>query len=380
MAVDSLRCRICEASYPAIASGICVRCFGPLEPVYDWEAIGRVVSREQIEAGPRSLWRYDDLLPTDAPADAALGPGLDTARPAPRLASALGIGELYLKLDLSNPTHSFKDRVVAVAAQKALEFGLGDAVVRRRRATSRTPSPRAPRRSACRAVDLLPGRPRAGEARRDHGLRRADLRRARQLRRLLAPRQRAGGRGRLGVSSTSICARTTRRARRRSRSRSPSSSAGRRRTQSSRRIGSGCDVHEDLAGVRAVRAARADRRASARSSSAGQAVGCSPVALGVGRGPAGIAGAPADGRVLDRDRQRRPTATSSIATAKTSGGAIYAVPEDEIGDRTCRCSRRRPASSARRAAGVTLGALRDAPRRARSGSTTVSSCSSPAPG
>jgi len=125
MPVESLRCRICEASYPAVASGVCVRCFGPLEPVYDWDAIARVVSRERIESGPRSMWRYVDLLPAEMPEDGGSSPGWTPLVPAPRLASALGIGELYLKLDLSNPTHSFKDRVVAVAAQKALEFELG---------------------------------------------------------------------------------------------------------------------------------------------------------------------------------------------------------------------------------------------------------------
>jgi threonine synthase len=125
MPVDSLRCRICEASYPAVASGVCVRCFGPLEPVYDWDAIARLVSRERIEAGPRSMWRYVDLLPAELPSDGVSSPGWTPLVPAPRLASALGIGELYLKLDLANPTHSFKDRVVAVAAQKALEFDLG---------------------------------------------------------------------------------------------------------------------------------------------------------------------------------------------------------------------------------------------------------------
>jgi len=67
MAVDTLRCRICESEYPAVASGVCLRCFGPLEPVYDWEAVARAVSRESIEAGPRSLWRYEALLPTSAP-------------------------------------------------------------------------------------------------------------------------------------------------------------------------------------------------------------------------------------------------------------------------------------------------------------------------
>jgi len=124
MPVELLRCRICESEYPALANGICVRCFGPLEPVYDWEALAGVVSRERIEAGPYSLWRYADLLPALPPPDAASGPGFTPLLPAPRLASALGIGELLLKLDLANPTHSFKDRVVAVAAAKAQEFGL----------------------------------------------------------------------------------------------------------------------------------------------------------------------------------------------------------------------------------------------------------------
>ena len=63
MPVDVLRCRICESDYPALANGICVRCFGPLEPVYDWDELASVVTRERIEAGPNSLWRYADLLP-----------------------------------------------------------------------------------------------------------------------------------------------------------------------------------------------------------------------------------------------------------------------------------------------------------------------------
>src|SRR6059058_1243195 len=63
MPVETLRCRVCEAEYPAVASGSCARCFGPLEPVYDWDAIARVATRERIAAGPHSLWRYEALLP-----------------------------------------------------------------------------------------------------------------------------------------------------------------------------------------------------------------------------------------------------------------------------------------------------------------------------
>jgi threonine synthase len=91
--------------------------------VYDWDAVARSVSRASIEAGPRSLWRYAPLLPVAPPPDAHAGPGWTPLVPAPRLAAAVGVGEVLLKLDHTNPTHSFKDRVVAVAAAKALELG-----------------------------------------------------------------------------------------------------------------------------------------------------------------------------------------------------------------------------------------------------------------
>src|SRR3954453_5362713 len=123
MSVDTLRCRVCEVEYPAVASGSCLRCFGPLEPVYDVALVARLATRERIAAGPRSLWRYEALLPTSAPLDASSGPGWTPLMRAPRLARAGGVRGLYLKLDHTNPTHSFKDRVVGVAAAKAAELG-----------------------------------------------------------------------------------------------------------------------------------------------------------------------------------------------------------------------------------------------------------------
>jgi len=91
--------------------------------VYDREEQRRTVSRASIAAGPLSIWRYADLLPVAAPAEQRLAPGFTPLVQAPRLAETLGLGELWLKLDTANPTHSFKDRVVAVAAAKALELG-----------------------------------------------------------------------------------------------------------------------------------------------------------------------------------------------------------------------------------------------------------------
>ena len=123
MPATALRCRVCETHYPLDPIGVCSKCFGPLDPVYDRDEQRRVVSRERIEAGPRSIWRYADLLPVAAPAERRLAPGFTPLVQAPRLAEELGVRELWLKLDTANPTHSFKDRVVAVACAVALEHG-----------------------------------------------------------------------------------------------------------------------------------------------------------------------------------------------------------------------------------------------------------------
>ena len=123
MPATALRCRVCETQYPLDPIGVCSRCFGPLDPVYDRDEQRRLVSRERIEAGPRSIWRYADLLPVAPPVEQSLPPGCTPLVQAPRLARALGIRELWLKLDTANPTHSFKDRVVAVACAKAQQHG-----------------------------------------------------------------------------------------------------------------------------------------------------------------------------------------------------------------------------------------------------------------
>jgi threonine synthase len=122
--VTALRCRECGETEPPAASHVCGFCFGPLEVVYDTAV---EVSRERIEAGPRSLWRYQDLLPvlSDDPATRVdLGTGLSPLRPAPRLAARLGLGELWLKDDTRNPSGSFKDRVVTVALSAGRALGI----------------------------------------------------------------------------------------------------------------------------------------------------------------------------------------------------------------------------------------------------------------
>jgi len=121
-AILGLRCRECGREYPAEPIHVCEYCFAPLEVVYDYDEIRSVISPEKIAAGPRSIWRYADLLPGgDKRVD--LGAGLTPLVPAPRLGAELGLHDLWLKNDTLNPTHSFKDRVVSVALTVARDFG-----------------------------------------------------------------------------------------------------------------------------------------------------------------------------------------------------------------------------------------------------------------
>jgi threonine synthase len=121
--VEGLRCKECARSYPALALHVCEWCFGPLEVVYDYEAIAASISAEKIAAGPKSIWRYGDLLPASPEGSVDLGAGFTPLLKADRLAAELGLSELWLKNDTVNPTGSFKDRVVSVALTRARELG-----------------------------------------------------------------------------------------------------------------------------------------------------------------------------------------------------------------------------------------------------------------
>jgi threonine synthase len=122
--IKGLQCRECGRPYPPEALHVCEFCFGPLEVTYDYEALRRQVTRQSIEAGPPSIWRYRPLLPIVGEAAVGRACGFTPLLRARNLARALDVRELYLKNDTVNhPTLSFKDRVVAVAVTRALEMG-----------------------------------------------------------------------------------------------------------------------------------------------------------------------------------------------------------------------------------------------------------------
>jgi threonine synthase len=122
--VNGLQCKECGQEYPQKPLYVCENCFGPLEIVYDYDGITKVIRREKIASRDKNLWRYRELLPIDGEPRVGLYSGFTPLVRAHRLGEALGVKELYIKDDsVNHPSFSYKDRVVSVAISKAIEFG-----------------------------------------------------------------------------------------------------------------------------------------------------------------------------------------------------------------------------------------------------------------
>ena len=117
-----LQCHLCKAQFPPEALYVCDRCLGPLEPVYDYRAVH--LTRADVERRPKNLWRYQELLPIADRPRTGFNSGFTPLVRCDRLAARLGVDELYVKDDsVNHPTLSYKDRVVSVAATRAVELG-----------------------------------------------------------------------------------------------------------------------------------------------------------------------------------------------------------------------------------------------------------------
>ena len=122
--ITGMRCRNCGRTEPIGLSYVCPGCFGPLEVAYDYDLIGRTLTRDVIGRRGPGIWRFAELLPVDAPPRRGLAVGSTPLTPADRLAPSLGVDRLWIKDDTRNPSLSFKDRAVAIAAARAVEFGV----------------------------------------------------------------------------------------------------------------------------------------------------------------------------------------------------------------------------------------------------------------
>ncbi|MEO5896950.1 MAG: threonine synthase [Vicinamibacterales bacterium] len=119
-----LQCHVCGTRYPAEALWVCQECMGPLEACYDYAAVRTQLTRQTIAQRPKNLWRYRELLPITGEPRTGFHSGFTPLVKADRLAQALGVSELYIKDDsVNHPTLSYKDRVVSVAATRAIELG-----------------------------------------------------------------------------------------------------------------------------------------------------------------------------------------------------------------------------------------------------------------
>ena len=330
MAISHLKCRECEATYPLDARYACDRCFGPLEVAYDHSQLagGDVAGlRRRIQAGPQNLWRYADFLPL---AEGPPGPsGRLTSRVglpagctplirADRLAQRLGLGEVWVKNDAANPTHSFKDRVVSVAAARARELGFQTI------ACASTGNLAGSVAAYAAALGLesyvfIPARSRGAEGALDGRLRHAPRRRERQLRRRQPLLHGALGRARVGVRErqpASLLRRGLEDARVRDRRAARFRAAGPLRSAG----GVGVALHEGRKGLRGVARARAARgRAAAYERRPGRGL----LAGRAARSPrAGTSARPSSPR---RSRSRSVSATRPTAPTRWTSRAAAAV-------------------------------------------------------
>ncbi|MBM4435766.1 MAG: threonine synthase [Actinobacteria bacterium] len=126
-----LRCAECaHADDPRRPQTVCTHCGGTLLPEYDTTAMAARLSKAEVAARPRGLWRYAELLPVGDLARAPnLGEGDTPLLPLRRLSAHLGLRDVWLKDEGANPTGTFKARGAAVGVARALELGLRELAI-----------------------------------------------------------------------------------------------------------------------------------------------------------------------------------------------------------------------------------------------------------
>jgi threonine synthase len=108
----------------------CPDCQSPILSRYDLAAARGQVDRDSIRSRPSGMWRWHELLPVLDPENFVfLGEGDTALLPVPRVGAQLGLANLYVKDESSNPTGTFKARGLATAVSKAKELGINKVII-----------------------------------------------------------------------------------------------------------------------------------------------------------------------------------------------------------------------------------------------------------
>jgi threonine synthase len=125
MFLTHLECTNCGTKYDwRELQNLCTKCQKPLFPVYDLEAVGKKLKKEDLATREKSLWRFREVLPLPFDTEpVTLGEGGTPLLRATRFGKEIGLTNLWVKDEAQNPTQSFKARGMTTAVSMAKYLG-----------------------------------------------------------------------------------------------------------------------------------------------------------------------------------------------------------------------------------------------------------------
>src|SRR5689334_6571349 len=129
--LSHLQCSGCgrEYSHREIHT-FCLDCQSPLLSMYDMKLVRQKMDRDEISGRQKGMWRWHELLPVITPENVVfLGEGDTALLKIPNVGKELGLANLFVKDESTNPTGSFKARGLASAVSKAKELGIKKVII-----------------------------------------------------------------------------------------------------------------------------------------------------------------------------------------------------------------------------------------------------------
>lgn len=129
--LTDLTCSDCGRLFPINeVHTFCPDCQSTLISNYDLATARQEVDRDMIQIRPKGMWRWHELLPVQDPENiVSLGEGDTPLLRIPRVGNELGLSNLFVKDESSNPTGSFKARGLCAAISRAKELGVKKVII-----------------------------------------------------------------------------------------------------------------------------------------------------------------------------------------------------------------------------------------------------------